>query len=467
MADLLSVLSRASSSLSAHRAASATAAGNLENVDTPGYARQRVELGTLATGVLDGRAFLGGGATVLGITQARDRFLEAQIPGATAAAARTAAEASALEGFTALDNDAPGNLPDALAGFYAGLRELSQNPADPTLRQAAIQGATTLVQSLRATAASVATARAALDERAEGTLAEVNSLARQMADLNGAIRAARASGAEPNDLLDARLRVRDRLAELTGATPIPDASGDVGMALPGGVSLVSGDRAAVLSAEPDPGNGGLLRFRLVRPDGSGPVALAAQSLGGTLGGILDARDGALATVARGLDDLAFGLGQAVNEVHRQGVGLDGTGGRDLFTLPDGPEGAALALAVDPEVLADPGKLAAASAEEGRGGATNLFALLATETQPLDGGLDVVGGLASLVAGFGAATSRARAAADQHGALRDNLQAMREATSGVSIDEELVEMTKAQRAYDAVSKVIATVDEMLETLLNLR
>lgn len=467
MADLLSLLSRSSASLGAHRAASSTAAGNIENANTPGYARQRAELGTV-DGDRYGLAFLGGGATLLGITQARDRFLEAQMPGALAAEARTSAEASALEAFTALDLDAPGNLAAALADFYGGLRALSQNPADITLRQAAVQGASTFVQSLHATATAVATARGALDQQAAGYLEEVNSLAGQMADLNGRIRTARASGAEPNDLLDARLRVQDRLAELTGVTPIPDSSGDVGLALPGGLSLVSGDRAATLSAEPDPANGGLLRFRITRGDASAPTPLPGSSLGGTLGGILDARDGALARVADGLDGLAFDLGETVNAVHRAGVGLDGTGGRALFTTSGDRAGAALAIELDAAILADPGRLAAAAPGDGLpGGASNLFALIGTEEARLSGGLDAVGALASLVSGFGSAASRARAAADQNGALRDNLAAMRESAAGVSIDEEVIAMTKAQRAYEAVSKVIVAADEMLETLLNLR
>ncbi len=467
MSDLLSLLSRARSSLGTHLTVSSTAASNIENANTDGYARQRVELATVTGARGAGVAMLGGGATVLGITQARDRFIEAQIPGALAAEARTRAEASALEGFHALDNNAPGSLTVALANFYSGLRGLTQNPADPTLRQSAVQGASALAQSLRTTATAVATAREALDDHVQGYLGEINSLAREMADLNRAVRFARASGAEPNELLDARQRAQDRLAELTGATPIGDLSGDVAMAFPGGLALVSGDRAAQLSAEPDPANGGLSRFRLIRTDGTGPTAFPASSLGGFLGGSIDARDGTLATLARDLDTLAFELATAVNEVHAQGVGLDGTGGKALFTLPGEVGGAALAIGVDPEILADPSRFAAAAPGEGTGGAENLLTLIGTEAQPLGDGLDVVGKLSSLVAGFGAAAGRARAAADQNATLRENLEAMREATSGVSIDEEVIEMTKAQRAYQAVSKVIVAADEMLETLLNLR
>jgi flagellar hook-associated protein 1 FlgK len=308
----------------------------------------------------------------------------------------------------------------------------------------------------------------ALDEQAEGYVSEVNSLAAQVAALNVRIRAARASGAAPNDLLDARLKIQDRLAELTGATPVPDASGDLGLALPSGLALVSGDAAASISVEPDPATQGLLRFRIVRVDGSGPSVLPNSSFGGALGGVLDARDGALRRTAEGLDTLAFDLGTALNQVHAAGVGLDGSTGQAFFSLPADRHGAAFQIEVDPALLADPSKFAAAGPDDGLpGGASNLFALIATEEQPLSGGRSAIDAFASLVSSFGAETTRARAAADQTGALRSNLESLRESASGVSVDEEVIEMTKAQRAYEAISKVITTADEMLEKLLELR
>ena len=289
-----------------------------------------------------------------------------------------------------------------------------------------------------------------------------------MAGLNRAIREARASGAEPNDLLDARTRVRDRLAELTGAQPIPDADGNVSMALADGTALVSGDHAARLGTLPDPAGGGHLSLTLVRADGTGPVPLDAGAVGGRIGGLVAARDGALAGAEQNLDRLAFDLAQAINTVHQAGFGLDGVSGRVLFEPPAGVAGAAANLKVEAAIAADSTLLATSDSAAGvPGNGGNLLRLLATQDAPLSTGQNAAEALSEAVAAFGNAAARADAAFRQDSAVESRLTEMRESVSGVSIDEEMIEMTKAQRAFEAVMRVIETTDEMLETLMRLR
>jgi len=91
----------------------------------------------------------------------------------------------------------------------------------------------------------------------------------------------------------------------------------------------------------------------------------------------------------------------------------------------------------------------------------------TENALLSTNLDVSATLAQITSAFGAATSSARALADQDGTLRSHLESLRESASGVSIDEEIVELQKAQRAYEAVMKVMQTSNEMFDTLMKIK
>jgi flagellar hook-associated protein 1 FlgK len=463
MPDLLSILSGAASSLGAQRGLAATASHNIDNASNPNYARQRAELHALVPAEQVRGTYLGRGATLGGVTQARDRFLEAQLPRALGDSGRSRAEAEALEAFHALDPQAAGGLGQALSGFYAGLRALAQNPGDTGLRTAFLGSARVLAQTFNRTAQAVEAARSGLDARVAASALDVNAEAAAVAELNVEIERASASG-QPNDLLDLRQAHLDRLAELTGATPVATSGGAVNVVLADGTALVSGGRAAVLSAVPDPANGGHVRLLLARPDGSPASALPPGALSGALGGALDARDGALATAGARVDALAFDVASALNTAHAAGYGRDGVTGRPLFATSATPAGAARALAV---AITDPAQVAAAAAPGASGDAAAAQAMLATERAPLSGGADVQATLADVISDFGGRTRTSRAFADQDGAVKDHLTALRESHSGVSIDEELIEMQKAQRGYEAITKVIQVADEMMQTLMQLK
>ncbi len=57
--------------------------------------------------------------------------------------------------------------------------------------------------------------------------------------------------------------------------------------------------------------------------------------------------------------------------------------------------------------------------------------------------------------------------DHLSAVASQLDNYRESISGVSLDEEMVNLMKYQQAYTAASKLISTADEMLNTVLDLR
>jgi flagellar hook-associated protein 1 FlgK len=467
MADLFALLVQSGSSLSAHSAALATAGHNIANANTPGYARQIASLVANPALVEFGAAGIGTGVSVQLITQARDQFIERQMPNAIGAQARSQGESAALQSVSALDPDAEGGLTSALGAFYSSLRTLSQNPGDLALRQGVIGSSQALARSFNLTVRSIEDTRTGLDAGIEGDLNDINAAALSLNDLNRQIQIASAAGGQANDLLDKRQLAIDTLARLTGATPYTNARGDVSMALPGGTALVTDGGAGQLSAAPDPTNGGHVLLRLTRADGTGPVDLGS-GVGGEVGGMIAARDGALKTAIAGLDSFAFDLATATNAIHQAGFAMDGTTGRPLFTIPVAAAGAASQIAVNAAVVADARLLAGATTLPAASGDNrNFLALLNTERQALAGGSDPIASLQQIVTGFGNSSARAQALAEHDGAMATHLTQLRDATSGVSLDEEMINLTKAQKAYEALAKVIATSNAMLDTLMSLK
>ena len=463
MSGLLALLQQSSSSLQAQQAYSSTVAHNLSNSNTVGYSRQRAEIAAITPADRFGSSYIGSGAVLQAVSQARDRFLEAQMPAAIGREMASGTESQTLQSVSAIDLD--NSVAPSLSTFYSSMRALAQNPGSSNYREAAVGAATQLAVAFNRSSQALDGARSGVDQKIEGRLPEFNEAARQIASLNAQIRGARAIGGQPNDLLDARTKLGDQLAEMTGATAVPNSNGDLNLILSDGTSLVTGERSAQLSALPDATNGGHLQLYIQKPDGSPPRPLTTLP-GGELGGLLAARDGAMKTAQGQVDQLAFDLSGAINAAAQAGFALDGTTGRPLFTTSATATGAAGQIAVNQAIVTDSNLFPAGStAAPGDPGAAQ--AIIATESLTLSSGTTAAGSLARITAQFGSTTSRATTMHEGDSAMLGHLDSMRQSASGVSVDEELVNMQQAQRAYEAVTQVIKTTNAMLDTLMAIK
>jgi flagellar hook-associated protein 1 FlgK len=468
-ADLLAILNQSANGLAAFRAMTQTASHNIANVNTVGYSRQRVELEAMPADFLRTGSYVGQGVDITAITQARDAFLERQVPGALAGEAQHNATSDTLAAVSVLNPEIPGGVPDALTNFYASMRRMAQNPGDLALRTQVLTAARDVATSFNRTAGALEDARSGVDVHLSSDVDKVNDLSSQIASLNGQISAARTKGAEPNDLLDARRKATDELSKLTGAVAVPDSDGNVNMTLAGGTALVVGLRAAKLSVTPDSTNGGHLKLQITRVGATAADSMTPVSaFGGEIRGLVDARDGTLKNALDSLDTIAFDFANTLNAQHRSGFDLNGNAGGAMFTVGATSPGAAASITLDATLAADPRRLAAASsATTVPGDGANALALVGTERTALSGGQDVATSFSSMVAAFGTDARSAKALADHDASVAGYLSDMRQSVSGVSIDEEMVSLTQAQRAFEAMSKVMTTADDMLDTLMQLR
>ncbi|MEZ6038064.1 MAG: flagellar hook-associated protein FlgK [Planctomycetota bacterium] len=125
------------------------------------------------------------------------------------------------------------------------------------------------------------------------------------------------------------------------------------------------------------------------------------------------------------------------------------------------------IAVNPDLLDNPDRLAAGLGNAS-GDAGNLARLVALRNLDLDDleGNTIEDFYADVVGDVGFETAAARSSLEAQNLLLAQLQADREAVSGVNLDEEMVDMLKYQQSYEAAARFISVAQEMTDTLINL-
>lgn len=459
MASLTQLLYTARDALSAQTYGVNVTGQNLANVNTPGYVRREAQLETRALGTQTT-----GSVVATGIRRVTDEFLERRQLDATGLNSAASEHDSRLQSLEALFNDSSGTgLGNSLDNLYNSFGSLAANPSDPTVRQNVLSAADAFSQKVRDTGDTIAQSREDLLKDAQSTTDQINEQAQAIARLNSQIVAAEAQGSDAADLKDQRKQVLLGLASLVDVRAIASGSGIVVQAA--GTTLVDGTEARKLSI--DLGTDSKIRVFAAREGGT-PTEVTKFLTGGKLAGIKDARDVDLFDTGKKLDEFVFDVGTSINQQHQAGFGTDGVSGRNLFDVGTSPtDDVARVFKVSSDVAGNPAAIAASgSAATLPGGSDNAAALSKLSSAPV-----VFGNTRSAAQAYGdmvgdVAQRRANTEkmVQQREAISAQLESMNQAMSGVSLDEEFVNLTKFQRAYEASSKVLTTADQLLQELI---
>lgn len=455
------------SGLLAHRRALEVISHNIANARTEGFTRRRAELRPLgavgATGIWSnsGEANIGG-VEVHGITRLRDELLDQQVRrelGAEAHANRARDILTNIEQLMPEPSD--DGVAARLAELWGAWEDAAARPNDTSSRQALLQTADNLATTFHQLAASMTALRSRLRSTLDTTVSQVNADAARVAELNSAIVAARSAGADAGDLEDQRDLIVDRLVKATGATTRAGENGSVDVFL-GGSTLVREVTAASLEAttgatlDPPLNTMGLNRVELRWSLDGYPVT----NIGGDSAALLSGINEVVPTYLHDLDGLAAAVVGQVNALHVTGHGLDPFNDVNLnFFDPTGVTAATIGLSAD--VAGQPGRVALAE-----GGSGDLDASLAHRIAALGdsaGGPDALH--RSLVARLAVDVSVAVNRAGVQSRISERAASEREAVVGVSLDEEMTNLIATQHAFEASSRVLTTVDEMLDQLIN--
>lgn len=430
---------------------------NIANANTPGYSRQRLNLETAVVYNADSGT-MGAGVTASGIERIYDRFITGQIQRENQSLGNWEARETFLGRVEILFNEASGQgIGQAMSDFWNGWQDLSNAPAGLTERTVILSRGQALGAYLRTTRQGLAEIERDITGSVADTIDQVSALSRRVADLNGKISQIEIGGGTAHELRDQRDLALKELSKLADIRALEQEDGMVSVSIgPEGKPLVTGTVVAGDGAPLtlDPASGGILHA-----DGS-PLALS----GGSLKGLIDTRDVDLRGVVADLDALARTLMERVNAVHRDGAGLDGVAGRDFFT---GTSAADMDVHID--LVEDVNRIAAAGPGEGLpGGNSNAVAMAGLQNEAgMNTGRSTFDEFYSaLVGGVGSASRSAAAGAAYQSEMMTQLENYRESISGVSLDEEMINLVQFQNAYQAAAKLITVADELLDTVINM-
>ncbi len=459
MSSTFTGITTALNALMAHRQAIDVTGQNIANANTVGYTRQRADL-TAVSATGHGGLFTkidapGWGVAVTSVTRIVDSFVDSRQRDAHANQGYAGALQGAWSGIEQIVNEPSATgLSAQLSEFWSSWHGVVNHPDDESSRSQLLSQAGTLVDTITSSRTAVDTQFATSRNQLSAIAVEINGTARSIAELNDRIRTAQATGSQVNELADQRDQMVLQLSSLAGATARTNDDGTVDVLL-GGSMLVSGSRSTAVQVA---GAGQVDDVATTPP---GPVRLeftdgrAVNVTSGQAGGMLAAMNVAYPSAAAGLDKVAKTLADSVNALHRTGKGLDDATvpGRDFFS---GSDARSLAVAVT-----NPRDVAAASATGGAFDASlaDQIAQLATAS----GGADVT--WRSYVAQVGVDAQAATRRVSLQEAVTRQADAARDSVSGVSVDEEMTNLLMFQRAYEGAARVMTTVDQTLDTLIN--
>ena len=455
-------LDSALSALLAQQAGVDTTSHNIANVATAGYSRQRLRLQAIpGSFALDPMPRPGMGVEIVDIERVRDIFVGFQIRTANQSAGRYAARATSLQRVEiALGEPGESGLRAAMSAFWNSWRDLSNTPDSGAARSSVVQSAETMALTTRRIHGSLLALRDEADLRLRADITEINQLSAEIASLNGQISSLAIVGHDAGDLRDRRDLALDRLTTLLDVHYTPRENGTIDVQA-AGRSLVRANRSFAIYGDPNIANNNYVDIKFVADDA--PLTIG----NGELRGLIDQRDTELPALIAELNALVSQIITDVNAAHAGGYGLDGVTGRAFFAGTDASD-----IAVDAVILGDLDTLAAATNFDVIDGTPPGDGSNAAAISDLQYALTLSGATVTFdefygafIGSIGAAVRESERLADSQSLLLQQLEAVRQSASGVNLDEEMVQLMRYQRAYEAAARVISVVDEMLDTLIN--
>lgn len=444
---LLNISSRA---LTTYQQALSVTSHNVGNAANPNYSRQRV---VLSSDLADSNAnlSLGSGVILKDVQRVKNQLTDSQIRTYNNQHSFSTKQSTYLQQVeSSLSEPGEQGLTSLINQFFNSWNDASVNPESVSLRQNVLQKTQLMAAKFQNIYNGISAIKPDLRSDAESMIKSLNAQIKQVNTLNKQIYEASITGSTPNDLLDERDQIVNEMSKLANVSVNIDKDNMASVSIGG---MLAADRFVAVELKISDDSSGM---KVQSADGNATLAINS----GELGAVTQLFTNTVPDMLKRMDELANTLVEKVNSFHSKGytIGNPAKTGLDFFSgYQNG------VLQINSSILDDPRNIALSS--DGSSGNNKVALQIAglKEAAIVNGGTiaDIYSGFVNNLA---STIQTAEQTADSSDLVLSQLQSQKESYSGVSVDEEMVNVLKYQRSYDAAAKLIKTANELFQTLL---
>lgn len=501
MTGLFGSLNVGTKGMTAAQTALQTTSHNLSNLNTEGYSRQRVNMETESPYTMPGVGQIGTGVKMTNVVRVVDEYVTQQLQSESGTLSRYQTKADILGQLESIMNEpSETGLSTAFSKFYSAWSYLSSNPELSTAKTTVSQQSQTLTDTISRMASQIEGLQDDSIYSITKDVQDFNTKVEQLDTLNKQIFNVMAKGQVPNDLLDQRDRLTGELSSIASIDVSYDRFQRVSIKLDGNQLLDENgfQKIGVVTDQDAEGNAVISRdgssANVVQQKGTfkvGQIVLVSNGTDGEEIQPLAVKDGSIkgaqesleliADKKSELDQLAYKFAAAVNTIHSN----DGEG-ENFFEVSE--TDSAKSLKVNKAILDDSSKINAGkslgnpvSGDGSRAGAiaglaSTKLSYLSKDGLPaydsdqmsfenVTGGSSTADAYNNMITSMGIVKQQADYMVASQEEVISFLEDRRSSISGVSMNEEVVDMLKFQSAFQANARIITVVNDMLDTLIN--
>lgn len=439
-------------SLASYQKALDVTSHNIANASNPNYSRQQVTFVTETPEVTSGMIW-GTGVKIDHVQRAQNQLLEYQLLNNTPGYYSNEKQSELLgqiEQFFSEPTEL--GMSNLINGFFDSWNELAVTPNSVPLRNNVIYSAQKLASKVDSINDNLDIIKSDIVSEFKNDVDKLNNYLSQIQNLNKKIFEMKSIGTQPNDLLDERDKLIRQLSELANINVSYDSNNVASISI-GGVFAVDGNTSMTFEMHNSEG-----QLSLRAKGNNNTVTLR----NGEMYALYDVYSNKIPDYENQMDTMVSTIVAEVNALHSNAYTLEEPPVNGVNFFVEGVNGR---LIINDEILDDPNKIAVS--EDGTSGNGNIALQIADiADKKLINNLSISDAYSSLISGIANQKQTADELAQTEKLVIEQLELQKASYSGVSLDEEMSNVIKFQRSYDASAKMIKVADEMLETILNM-